>query len=161
MLTKEYSEAYEGLPDEVKPAIMALSVLIARIGSLPKADRDDMFELVLAWRDAKSSGDRQSIRRAMEEILAQIPVTAKPMPLAEPKPMSKSSEAWASHVGGKIKVLREAANLNQSELARMAGLTQPHVSRLENAEYTATHKTLVKIATALGVEIGELDPYVD
>ena len=48
--------------------------------------------------------------------------------------------------------------MSQSELAKLAGIPQPHLSRLENAEHSPTHKTLTKIAIALGIPVGDIDP---
>ena len=161
MLTKEISATYDSLPETVKSAILALSILVDRIGSLPKRDKDDLFELLNAWRDATDPGEQSSIRSAMEEILAQTPVTAKALPLSEEPPLSRGPKRWAEHVGQKIRSLRESAGLSQAQLAERAGLTQSHVSRLENAEHTATNFTLEKIAKALGVSAGDLDPCAD
>jgi transcriptional regulator with XRE-family HTH domain len=56
----------------------------------------------------------------------------------------------------KLKQLREDQVLSQRELARMAGLTQMTVWRLENGFETAHPKTIRKIAGVLGVEPKEL-----
>jgi DNA-binding XRE family transcriptional regulator len=161
MLTKELSQAYDSLPDAVKSAILALSILIDRIGSLPKADRDDLFELLQEWRKADDPEEQRSIRRAMEEVLAQLPVNAKPLSCADGQPMSRGLKAWTEHVGRKIRELRERAGLTQARLAEKAGIPQSHVSRLENAEHSATHMTLERIAKALGVSVGDIDPCID
>ncbi len=155
MVTNEL-KAYSSLPDEVKPAVLALSVLINRIGSLPKADRDDLFELLQEWRKADDPEEQASIQRAMEEILAQIPMTAKPLSSADE--LHHRLRPWAKHVGVQIRELRTKADLTQAQLAERAGLPQSHVSRIENAQHTATNMTLEKIAKALGVEIGAIDP---
>jgi len=151
-------ETYTGLPETTKQAVLALSIVIDRIGTLSKSDRDDMFELLLEWRKTGEPEERRSIQRAMEEILAQVPIGVKSLTIAEPRPMTRGLKNWALHVGRKIKELRERAGLNQTELAEKAGLTQSHISRLEHAEHSATNLTLEKIAGALGVDIGELDP---
>jgi DNA-binding XRE family transcriptional regulator len=161
MLTEKLSETYGSLPESVKPAILALSVLIDRIGSLPKADRDDLFELLQEWRKADSLEEQRSLHRAMEEILAQIPVAVKPMPLSKEAALSQGTQAWASHIGQRMRDLRTKAGMTQKELADKAGLPQSHISRLENAEHSATHLTLGKIAKALGVEAREIDPCLD
>jgi ribosome-binding protein aMBF1 (putative translation factor) len=96
----------------------------------------------------------------MLEILSQAPSRSRPMPLAD-QPMKPGLKKRADQVGGAIRGLRERAGLNQSELAEKAGLTQSHVSRLENAGHSATHMTLEKIAKALGVTVGDLDPCID
>ena len=51
--------------------------------------------------------------------------------------------------------------MTQTDLAKKAGLPESHISRLENAEIRATNLTLVKIAKALGVSVGDIDPCTD
>jgi DNA-binding XRE family transcriptional regulator len=161
MLTTEFRKTYDGFPEAVKSAILALSILIDRIGTLPKADRDDLFELLQEWRKASDHEEQASIRRAMEEILAQIPVKTRPFDLPAEKPLTRGLKAWAEHVGRRIRELREQKGFTQVELARAAGIPQSHLSRLENAEHSATNLTLEKIAGALGVPVGTIDPCTD
>lgn len=161
MLTKEPTEVLDSLPEEVQQIVLALSILIARIGSLPPADRDDLFELLTAWRQASDKEEQRCIRRAMTEILTQGKVGVRREPLAAEHPLPRGVKGWAEHVGRKIRSLREKANLTQTQLAEKAGLPQSHISRLENAEHSATHLTLEKIAQALGVTAGDIDPCVD
>jgi DNA-binding XRE family transcriptional regulator len=158
LVTKGLGASYDSLSETVKSAMLALSVLLERVQSLPKEDRNDLFELVLALRDSTDPSDQQGIRRAMEEILCQAPITFAALPGTEDQPLSQKLKSWSEHVGQKIRQLREGAGLNQAQLAEKAGLTQSHVSRLENAEHSPTHFTLVKIAGALGVPVGQLDP---
>jgi transcriptional regulator with XRE-family HTH domain len=56
----------------------------------------------------------------------------------------------------KVKRLREEKVLSQRELARMAGLTQMTVWRIENGYRDARPGTIRKLAVALGVEPKEL-----
>jgi transcriptional regulator with XRE-family HTH domain len=56
----------------------------------------------------------------------------------------------------KLKRLREENVLSQRDLARMAGVTQRTVWRLENGFENAHPKTIRKIAGVLGVEPREL-----
>ena len=159
MLNKEL-KTVGSLPADVKSAVLALSILIDRIGSLPRADRDDLFELLQEWRKTSVPEERQSIQDAMEEVLAQMPPTTRALhPLPESPPAKVKS--WAEHVGGRIKQMRLDAGLTQEQLAERAGLPQSHVSRIENAQHTATSMTLEKIAKALGVDPGRLDPCAD
>jgi ribosome-binding protein aMBF1 (putative translation factor) len=98
----------------------------------------------------------------MEEILSQVPVAMRALPLPlEQKPLSDGRRAWAEHVGRKIKELRELSGLTQVKLAEKAGLPQSHISRIENAEYSPTHVTIEKIAKALNVVVGKIDPCSD
>ena len=161
MLTNELRETYGKLSTDVRGAVLALSVLIDRIGTLPKVDRDELFELLQEWRKADTPEDQDSIHRAMEEILAQVPITVKPMTLSPRPAMTRGLHEWAKHVGKSIRTLREGQGLTQTQLAERAGLPQSHISRLENAEHSPTHLTLEKIAKALGVEVGTIDPCLD
>jgi DNA-binding XRE family transcriptional regulator len=152
-------QVYHDLPQEVRSGLLALSILIERIGALPEADRDDLFELLQEWRAVESEEDRRSIHLAMEEILAQAPITVQPLPDAPAK--SPKQQPWCEHVGRRIRELRTAAGLSQQELAEKARLTQSHISRIENAEHRPNHFTISKIAEALGVEVGNIDPVVN
>lgn len=149
---------YDNLSDEVKSSILALSILIDRIGKMSKTDRDDLYNLLLSWRDAEDADEKKSFRRAMEEILAQTPTEVVSLDIRLDDSIPTELQKWSEHVGKTIRSLRESAGLNQTELAEKAGLTQSHISRLENAEHSATHKTLEKIAAALGVQVRDLDP---
>jgi transcriptional regulator with XRE-family HTH domain len=55
-----------------------------------------------------------------------------------------------------MKALRQERVLSQRELARMAGLTQMTVWRLENGYRDARPGTIRKLAQVLGVEPKEL-----
>jgi ribosome-binding protein aMBF1 (putative translation factor) len=132
--------------------------LIERIECLSSADRDNLFELFQEWRKAEDQEERRAIRQAAEEILEQGPPAVKPMFPAGDVAMPKGLLSWAEHVGKKIRELREQAGLTQVALAETAGLPQSHISRLENAEHSATRMTLEKIASALGVQVRDIDP---
>lgn len=56
----------------------------------------------------------------------------------------------------KIKELRKAQKMTQTELARRAGVSQPHIHDLEQGNRHASHETLKRIADALGVTVQEL-----
>jgi ribosome-binding protein aMBF1 (putative translation factor) len=161
MLTKKLGQAYDNMPEESKSALLALSVLMDRIRSLPRQDRDDLFELLTELREDADNEERKSIRIAMEEILAQIPVEMRSVSMAPSGNLSEKRKKWADHVGKKIKELREAAGLTQVKLAEKAGLPQSHISRIENAEYSPTNITIAKIAKALNVVVGVIDPCID
>ncbi len=152
---------YEKLPLGEKSIILALSVLLDRIDSLPKADRDDLFELVQELRRAEDQEEKVEIYRAMEEILAQRPLTVRALSFTDAIPLSRGLKAWAERVGKKIRDAREFAHLTQTQLAEKSGLPQSHISRLENAEHSATNMTLEKIAKALGIQVSDLDPGMD
>ncbi|MBF0440689.1 MAG: helix-turn-helix transcriptional regulator [Oligoflexales bacterium] len=53
----------------------------------------------------------------------------------------------------KLKLLRMQNGLNQWELANLIGISETHLSRIENGRATPTADLSIKLATALGVSI--------
>ena len=79
--------------------------------------------------------------------------------------IDKEDEATVPHdvartvaVGGKsmLKAWREYLELSQSELAEKAGMTQPAIAQLENADSDMREATLKKLASALGIDPHQL-----
>jgi transcriptional regulator with XRE-family HTH domain len=65
----------------------------------------------------------------------------------------------AQHLGLMLRTLRLEAGMTQEDLARAAQLHPAEVSRLERAERDPRLSTLVRLAAALQVPLGELlDP---
>jgi excisionase family DNA binding protein len=63
--------------------------------------------------------------------------------------------AWRQNrkrAGKRLRSIREAAGLNQQELAAASGLTHEHISRLEAGEYAPYATTVRALARALNVE---------
>jgi DNA-binding Xre family transcriptional regulator len=153
MLTEDRS-AQGGLID---PAVRNLARSIKR---LSPADFDELIGLVRHLHQADDREEYDSWVRAIEELLGPRPSGTEPFTLAD-EPMAPGLKRWSEHVGRKIRRFRKYAVMKQSDLATATGLTQSHISRLENAAHSATHLTLTKIAQALGVEVGEIDPCTD
>lgn len=156
--TQAASKPYESLSTDKKSSILALSILMGRIDSLPKADRAEAFELLAGLAKTEDPEEKAGIIDVLEEILVQEPIHVASRPVELDKPMAPELKDWSKFVGKKIRDLREEAGLTQVQLAEKAGIPQSHVSRLENTEHSPTHKTLVKLAMALNVPIGTLDP---
>ena len=55
-----------------------------------------------------------------------------------------------------LKAWREHFELSQSELAEKAGMTQPAIAQLENADSDMREATLKKLASALNIEPDQL-----
>lgn len=55
-----------------------------------------------------------------------------------------------------LSTLRLAAGLSQAELADKMGMKQPNIARLEKKPGDPSLSTLQKLATVLGVDIGEV-----
>jgi DNA-binding XRE family transcriptional regulator len=147
--------------ETLRSVALAVSILAPRFRRLAQPDRDAIAELVQHWCTVDDREEQDSAIRAIEELLAQVPVSVRPLLEGKAKPLSGKRRTWVEHVGRRIRELREQAGLNQAELGERSGLTQSHVSRLENAEHTPTHLTLTKIAKALGIDVKMLDHVVD
>lgn len=69
---------------------------------------------------------------------------------------TKSADEKAAHLGARVRELRENRQLNQIELAELAGLSQPHISQIESGRVKPGWAEVLSIAEALDVEVGEL-----
>lgn len=61
-------------------------------------------------------------------------------------------------LGKRIRALRRIKNLTQEDLGEKAGLSYKFVGEIERGEVNPSLDSLVKIATALGVKVGDLFP---
>ena len=66
--------------------------------------------------------------------------------------MEKDYEA-RKRIGERIRQLRTAKGVSQTELAEKAGLSQPHIVRIEQGRYSVGLDTLQTIAKALGCTV--------
>lgn len=58
--------------------------------------------------------------------------------------------------GKKLRSLRTGLNLSQLDMELRSGINRTEISRIENGKKNIEFYTVVKLATALGVEIREL-----
>ncbi|ACL77605.1 helix-turn-helix domain-containing protein [Ruminiclostridium cellulolyticum] len=56
----------------------------------------------------------------------------------------------------KLKQARESKNLTQSELASRTGISQQHISMIENGERIGSVETLRELAKALDTSVDQL-----
>ncbi len=138
------------------PLALAIAVLVDRIRSLPREDRNDLFALVESLELAETEEEADAVARGMREIMRQQKGGMKPMKL--PERPSEKLQSWMDFVGGRIRLIREQAGLTQQELAKKSGLRQSHISRLEKGRHSPSALTLEKIAAAFGIDAVELDP---
>lgn len=61
-------------------------------------------------------------------------------------------------IGRKIRSHREGKGFSQDEMAHLAGLDRAYYGGIERGERNVSALNLIKIATALQMEIGELFP---
>lgn len=72
--------------------------------------------------------------------------------------MAKHPELIA--LGGRIRELREAKDFTQEDFAVEAGLDRAYYGGVERGERNVAALNLIQIASALGVEVGELFPSI-
>ena len=80
----------------------------------------------------------------VEEVLTRLRLNLDKVAIKGPHPMTR------------LRQLREAAGLNQGQMAERAGLPRPHYNRIELGHSTPQPETLQKIAAALGVSPTDL-----
>lgn len=147
------SDGFEG-----EALTMALAILMERIRSLPKEDKNDLYELMQELSHSESEEDLESIVVAMREILDQCPIRVRKMEVDGDFKPGERLKKWIEFVSVKIRKCREQFGMTQEELAAQSGLPQSHISRLENGQHSPSRKTLEKIAQAFGVDVSTFDP---
>jgi transcriptional regulator with XRE-family HTH domain len=69
---------------------------------------------------------------------------------------SRAVEASLRRLGRRLRTLRKAADLTQSELAEAAHIDEKHYQVMESGLSNVTFATLAAVAKALGVTLSEL-----
>ena len=142
---------------------IAVAFLLKRFKELPPESFRDIVSLMQAWTNPETPDeDRCGIFETVREIL--FPELIGGIRRVETVPveqMAKSVKRRAEHIGKTIQDMRSEKGWTQMELAEKSGLQQSHISRLEAGVHSPSWKTLEKIANALGVEVGHLDPSND
>lgn len=67
-----------------------------------------------------------------------------------------SGEKELQLLGFRIKSLREQKGFSQEDLANDCNIPKSQIGRIERAEVNTTVKTLIKIASALGIRVKDL-----
>ena len=147
-------------PQELSPEHLVVAYLVHKISNLPK---EALGDLALLAPEVANCNDEETFREIAEtirEILFPelIGGLREEAPRADETPSLKSRMEW---IGKVIKEKRKEANLTQSELAGKSGLPQSHISRLEAGRHSPSHRTLQRIAEALGIAVRSLDPATD
>jgi transcriptional regulator with XRE-family HTH domain len=80
------------------------------------------------------------------------------MPSTEPTANGIDWASWMQELGGQVARTREVLGLSQDQLARLAGVSQGSVSRLENGRGVSTPLVVVtKICSALRLGLSHLE----
>ncbi len=147
-------------PADFTPEHIAVAFLMKRFTEMPKESFRDVISLVEQWMNPDTPIDYhgeifETIREILfPELIGGVCIETAGATAEMPENIQKRAE----HVGKTIKKLRKEHSLKQTELAKKSGLPQSHISRLEAGAHSPSFKTLEKIAKALGVTVGDLDP---
>jgi transcriptional regulator with XRE-family HTH domain len=77
------------------------------------------------------------------------------------KARSGAEGEFYRHVGGQVRLLREAAALKQDELALRVGISRASVANVEAGKQAVPLHILIAITETLGASVGELIPKRD
>ena len=138
----------------------AVKTILERIKTFSADDRKEFVAMLLKVHETDDPEEHESLVRAIEEIWEQKPIVVESFPVDD-QPMSEGLKKWTAHVGGRIKELREKAGMSINALAKAADLPPEYVGQVEEAQESASNMALSKIANALHVDLGAIDPIAD
>ena len=137
--------------------------VVQRLMALPARKQVRIAELCQLFQSVADSNERQEIAETLAEVLFRGASQTNAVPISS----SVSDDARAKlhnhrmYVAQQIKRTRVKMGMTQKMLAAKASLPQPHISRLERGEHAPTYFTIEKLAKALRVLPGDLDPSFD
>ncbi|HTQ40998.1 MAG TPA: helix-turn-helix transcriptional regulator [Pirellulales bacterium] len=136
--------------------------LLNLLERLPLKKQERLLELSRLFKDACDDAEKCEIRETMAEVIFRArPLTASPVDDDVTKVEIDKLSNHRRYVAKQIKKLRVKSGMTQGQLAKKAKLPQPHIARLESGYHAPTYKTIERIAGALGVEPGIIDPAYD
>ncbi|MBN2209998.1 MAG: helix-turn-helix transcriptional regulator [Sedimentisphaerales bacterium] len=146
-------------PEIYSPEHIAVAFLLKRFEKLSKESYDDLMSLGLNATKCQTEEEYLEIMETMREILFPDELIGKihkgrAGSIHQTDNLKKRSD-W---IGKQIKEKRMKKGWTQDDLAKKCELPQPHISRLEAGVHSPSNKTLKKIAKALGISVGDLDP---
>lgn len=142
-------ESVARMPTAMEMAIQLVRESYRQLGS---EDRKDVNELLAELAQARDANAIEDIFDALRELLDTKPQEVFTVPLDKIGD-TNGIENWMSYIATRVKKAREEAGLTQLQLAEITGIQQAHLSRIENAQHSPTHRTLMKIAKALKKEV--------
>lgn len=136
-----------------------VAFLLDKFRELPREAVSDLTSLGAALMSQEANDeDRYEIVETIREILFPEVIGGIQMGSAGSVKPTQKLQKRKEHISGVIKAKRKEKGLTQVQLAKKSGLPQSHISRLERAAHSPSFKTLEKVAKALGVSVGDIDP---
>lgn len=130
--------------------------------ALPRDSASDFCSLAKMLSEEEYPVERDAIVQTMAEILlpdlTKVSVEEVSISTEDEKKIRQKVDHWYASVGGRIKSHRGQAHLTQEQLAKKAGIPQSHISRLESGKHAPSYVTIEKIAKALGLQPGDINP---
>lgn len=145
-------------PREASETDLAVAVLVHRISRLPKESLADLAELAPELARCEDSKTFSEIAETIREIMFPELIGDLHVGKAGDTNATAGLDRRIEWIAAKIKEERRKAALTQKELAEKSNLPQSHISRLEAGKHSPSFKTLERLAQALGISVGELDP---
>ena len=154
------AEVRPSLLIDLRPEDLAVAFLLKRFKEMSKESFTDIVSLMEAMLNPDTTPEEQlEIFETAREILFPELVGQVHMGRAGSiKQTPEKLQKRIDHVGRRIAKIRKDKKLTQQQLAKRSGLPQSHISRLEGGVHSPALKSLQKIARALEVDVGDLDP---
>lgn len=145
---------------DVGPADVIVTWLLKRFKELPNESLKDIVSLMEMITNPETvPKERDDIYETIREILfPQLIGTVCIGHAGQVEHTPDNVQERINWVGTTVKRRREEKGFTQTDLAKKSGLRQPQISRLEAGVHSPSFKTLERIANALGVAVGDLDP---
>lgn len=155
---KDSMEGVSLKPAEVRLQEAAIAVLVERIASLDKEVKDDLAAVLMEAIKCTGKQELREVEQTLKELIFPGLTGTLIKGQAGDADGAVKLEGWTKSVGEKIKQFREGKGWTQQDLAEKADMLQSHISKLETGQHSPSHKTLVALSKALGVEINQIDP---
>lgn len=134
-----------------------LKLLELRLKALSKEATEDLVSLIPEFNACKTIEEQNQLSQTVRELI--FPELIGGMTDAAPSPgVSDKLQRRMEWIGQRVRDRRKELNLSQIDVANTAGLPQSHISRIEAGKISPSHRTLEKLAIALQIKVGDLDP---
>ena len=145
---------------DIKPEDVIVTWLLKRFRELSNESLKDIVSLMEMITNRETlPEERDEVYDTIREILfPQLIGTVVTGSAGQVEQTPDKLQQRINWVGNKVKEYREKIGLTQAQLAETSGLLQPQISRLEAGVHSPSFKTLGKIAKALSITVGDLDP---
>ncbi len=157
---KQSTDAHNAFsPQDYSRAQLAMATLMDRIASLSQEAANDFLAVAKELLTNCDSKEKfEEITETIREILFPGETGGIVYVESEEHTTPSNLGKMMNHVGGELKKIRTRAGLTQEQLSQKSGIPQSHICRLEKGQHSPSHKTLQRLAQALRITVGELNP---